>query len=72
MKWTREKELSLICCVIRENDIIESTLWQSFDTIFEIALAFVEKYGVDEVQWGVDMDYEETVIEFAKEMATKI
>ena len=63
----KQKEMSLLCCIIRENEIINSTLFESFDKIFEIADAFIEKYGVDQVQWGIDfgMEYEETVVEFA-------
>ena len=62
---TKEKELSLLCCVIRENEIIDSGLFQSFDKIFEIAEKFIEKYGIDDVEWGVEMEYEETVVDFA-------
>ena len=67
----REKELSLLCCVIRENEIINSSLFQSFDKIFEIANAFLEKYGVDDIKWGPEMDYEETVFKFATHYITK-
>ena len=65
MSWSREKELSLLCCIIRENEIINTTLFQSFDKIFEIAEKFIEEYGIDVVEWGVEMEYEETVVDFA-------
>ena len=40
----KQKEMSLLCCIIRENKIINSTLFESFDKIFEIADAFIEQY----------------------------
>jgi hypothetical protein len=60
------KETSLVCCVIRENEVIESTLFQSFDAIYEIATKFVDEYGLDDNQWA-QKDFEETVVEFAKQ-----
>ena len=53
--------------IIRQEDLLNGSIFQTFDNIYEIALAFVEKYGVDEIIWGVDMEYEETVVEFATE-----
>lgn len=66
------KEISLLCCVIRENEIIQETMFQSFDKIYEIAQAFIDKYGIDNV-WGIDvgMEYETTVVEFAKSYILK-
>ena len=61
----RENELSLLCCILRENEVIKETLFNSFDKLFEIAKAFIDKYGINKVEWGVDMEYEETVLEFA-------
>lgn len=61
------KETSLVCCIIRDEQLIEKTLFQSFDDIYEIAVAFVEEYGLDDNQWA-DKSYEETVIEFAKNL----
>ena len=68
----REKELSLICCIIRDNEVINSTLFQSFDKIFEIAEKFIYKYGIDDTQWGVEMDFEEAVVDFATKYVQKI
>ena len=61
------KELSLLTNIIRQEDLLNGSIFQTFDNIYEIALAFVEKYGVDEIIWGVDMEYEETVVKFATE-----
>lgn len=58
------RELCLVCCVIRDNEIINETLFQSFDKIFEIAEAFTSNYGCHK-DWGIGLDFEETVIEFA-------
>ena len=59
------KEVALVTCVIRENDLIQQKLFQSFDTMYKVAEAFVRKYGIDS-KWGVDMDFEEEVITFTK------
>jgi hypothetical protein len=66
--WSREQELGLLCCIIMQESIVHGTLFQTYDKVFEIAKAFIDKYGVDnDTQWGIenDMDYEETVILFA-------
>ena len=61
----KQKELSMLCCIIRDNEIFGGTLFKNFDKIFEIAKAFVEEYGVDKIPWGIEMEYEDTVIHFA-------
>lgn len=60
------KELSLICCVIRDNEMIKSSLFQSFDEIFCIAQDFIEKYPLS-TEWGVELEFEETVVDFARQ-----
>jgi len=67
----RAEELALVTAVIREDEVLNGTLWQTFDNNYKIAVAFIEKYGVDEVKWGLDydMDFEETVVEFARNYA---
>lgn len=62
------RELCLVCCVIRDNEIINETLFQSFDKIFEIAEAFINEYGCYE-DWEIDLDFEETIIDFANRYA---
>lgn len=59
------KEVALVTCVIRENDLIQQTLFQSFDTMYKVAEAFVRKYGIDN-KWVFKMDFEEEVISFTK------
>jgi hypothetical protein len=65
--WSREQELGLLCCIIMQESIVHGTLFQTYEKVFEIAKAFIDKYGVDETTWGIDigMEYEETVIQFA-------
>ena len=60
------KELSLICCLIRDNEIIKGSLFQSFDEIFCIAQDFITKYPLD-TEWGVELEFEETVVSFARQ-----
>jgi hypothetical protein len=64
--WSREKELALLSCIIIQEGIVSGTLFQTFDKVFEIADAFIQKYGVDGIEWGVEVEYDEVVIEFAK------
>lgn len=64
MKTEKAKELALVSCIIRDNHVIDSTLFQSFDKIYEIAEAFVEKYGYE--SWSEDLDFEEEVVKFSK------
>jgi hypothetical protein len=61
------KELALLTNIIRQEDLLNGSIFQTFDEIYKIAWAFILKYGVDEHEWGVEMEYEETVVEFAKE-----
>lgn len=62
--WSREKELALICSILTLEDVVGGSLINTFDKIFEIAEAFEKSYP-----WGStweEMDYETTLIEFAK------
>ena len=65
------KELALLTNIIRQEELLNGSIFQTFDKIYEIAWAFIGKYGVDEIEWGVDMEYEETVVEFAREYVLK-
>ena len=70
MRYTMEEytmEVALVTTILRENEIIHGTLFQTFDRLYEIALAFVVKYGVNNIEWGVEMEYEETVVAFGVE-----
>ncbi|NRB65370.1 MAG: hypothetical protein HRU40_20530 [Saprospiraceae bacterium] len=60
------KELSLICCLIRENEIIKGSLFQSFDEIFCIAQDFIAKYPLN-TEWGIELEFEQTVLDFARQ-----
>ena len=67
----RAKELSLVTAFLRNEGILDGTLFRTFDDLYEIALAFVEKYGVGEIAWGIDLDFEETLYAFSEEYAKK-
>ena len=70
MKNTREEftmEVALVTAILRENEILNGTIFQTFDRLYEIALAFVDKYGVNDIVWGIEMEYEETVYAFGVE-----
>ena len=65
----KAKELALVTAIIINEDILNGTLFQTFDTAYHIAEKFVSKYGYDEntyqIEWGVDAEFDETVIDFA-------
>ena len=60
------KELALIVAILRENEVLSGTLFNTFDQLFTIAEKFVETYGLDDSQWGIEVgrDFEEAVVEF--------
>ena len=60
------EELSLICCLIRDNEIIKGSLFQSFDEIFCIAQDFIAKYPLN-TEWGIELEFEQTVLDFARQ-----
>lgn len=60
------KELALVTAIIIQEDLLRGTLFQTFDMAFEIATAFVEKYGMD-CEWGVVIEFDEAAINFAKD-----
>ena len=62
---TKQKEYGLICCIIRENEIVKGTLFNSFDLVYDIADEFYREYNQKKVNWE-ETDFEETVVEFAK------
>jgi hypothetical protein len=63
----KAKELALVAMIMREDEILNGTIFRTFDKLYEVAEKFVEKYGVDEIEWGIDLEYEETVISFGRE-----
>jgi hypothetical protein len=61
----KAKELALVTAVIINEDILNGTLFQTFDTAYYIAKMFVNKHGYEKTDWGVDAEFDEAVIEFA-------
>lgn len=67
MNKHKAKELALVSVLIIHNEIIVGTPFQTFERVYKIAEAFVDKYGIDNVHWGIDLEYEETIISFAEQ-----
>ena len=61
----RERDLALICSIIRDNEILHGTVLQTFDEAFKIAEVFIDKYGVGCSPFWEEHDFEETVYAFA-------
>lgn len=58
-----QKEVALICSIIIKNDLIKGGIFSKFDSIYEMALKFVEHYGLDNEQWE-KLDFEEAICDF--------
>lgn len=58
------KEIAMITAVIVQEDILGGSLFQTFDRAHEIAIEFVKQYPYD-YDWS-ELEYDETIIEFAK------
>jgi len=65
-KMTNEesKELAMVTAVIVQEDILGGSLFQTFDRAYEIAVEFMKLYPHD-YDWS-ELEYDETIIEFAK------
>lgn len=66
METQTAKELALISSYIVANDLLNGTVFQTFDTAYELAQQFLEEYHIDYV-WGVTKEWDETVEEFVNE-----
>lgn len=66
----KAKEIALVASVILNEDLLNGTVFQTFDNAYSIAEKFVLKYGYCEetaqIHWGVDAEFDETVIEFTE------
>lgn len=58
-----QKEIALICSLIVRNDLVQGPIFSTFDTIYDLALKFVDHYGLDNAQWET-VDFEEAVCDF--------
>lgn len=65
MKKEKAKELALLTSFIIQEDVLGGTLFQTFDKAYELAHKFLDQYPLD-TQWGIDMEYEDTIIDFLK------
>jgi len=71
----KAKEIALVAAVILNEGLLNGTVFQTFDCAYSIAEKFVLKYGYCEettqIHWGVDAEFDETVIEFAEDHIKK-
>lgn len=66
MEKETAKELALISSYIVANDLLNGTVFQTFDTAYELAEQFLEEYPMDFI-WGIDREFDETIEEFVNE-----
>lgn len=70
----KAQEIALVTAVIINEELLRGSLFQTFDKAYEIAEKFVDKYGYGEKteqEWGVDAEFDETVIEFTNQEIEK-
>lgn len=66
MEKETAKELALISSYIVANDLLNGTVFQTFDTAYELAEQFLEEYPMDFI-WGIDREFDEAIEEFVNE-----
>lgn len=60
------KELALISSYIVAQDLLNGTVFQTFDSAYELAEQFLQEYHID-YAWGVTREWDETLEEFVNE-----
>lgn len=66
MEKETAKELALISSYIVANDLLNGTVFQTFDKAYELAEKFIEEYPMDFI-WGIDREFDEAIEEFVNE-----
>ena len=70
MTQDQAKELAFISSIITREDILDGTIFNTFEQIWRIANLFLEKYPIntnwEKVRESINLDYDETIIEFTK------
>lgn len=60
------KELALITSYIIRKNLLNGSVINTFDTAYDIAQEFMEKFPLN-TKWGVELQWEEEVEEFVEE-----
>jgi hypothetical protein len=66
LKCDNSKELSLISSYIISNNLLNGTIFQTFDKAYDLAEKFLIKYPLD-TEWGIDKEWDETIEKFVIE-----
>jgi len=64
MTQEQHKELTLITCIIIKEDILNGTLFQTFDKAYDIAKKFKKTFPEDTDWEAMYIDFDEAVIDF--------
>lgn len=60
------KEIALVCAYIAYNDLLDGTIFNTFDRSYEIAKDFLKVYPVN-FKWGINEEWDETLERFVSE-----
>ena len=71
MNKENAKELALITAVIIQEDILNGSLFNTFDTAYQLANEFIKVHPADKNWEGEGLDYDETIIKFAQTKTRK-
>ena len=64
MTQEQHKDLTLITCIIIQEDMLGGTLFQTFDKAYDIAIKFKEMFPEDKDWDGMYASFDEAVIDF--------
>ena len=66
MNSGKAKELALIAAFIIHEDILNGTVYQTFDRAYELAEEFLEENLINKNWENEELDFDEAIIEFVK------
>lgn len=72
MTQEQHKDLTLITCIIIQEDMLGGTLFQTFDKAYEIAKKFQQEYPEDKKWEDVYPHFDEAVIDFCHSFKTNL
>ena len=65
------KDLALITSIIINEDMLNGTVFQTFDLAYELAEKFQKKYSHDFNWENQELDFDESIITFVKQITKK-
>ena len=67
----KSKDLALITSIIIQADILGGSVFQTFDTAYEIAKQFQDLYSEDFNWEDQELDFDEAIIKYVNSLSVK-